>query len=92
MADSAGRLDSYVSTNKAMGIGFQRKGGGTATPKIYTNIIEYSAFAEYSEVTPICVRSLFMCHLGPLWFLSSDAERNVKKKLKSIKISVFLKY
>ena len=28
----------------------------------------------------------------PLWFLSGDAERNVKKKLKSIKISVFLKY
>ena len=25
-ADSAGRLDSYVSSNKAMGIGFQRKG------------------------------------------------------------------
>ena len=27
---------------------------------------------------------------SPLWFLSGDAERNVKKKLKSIKISVFL--
>ena len=26
-ADSGGRLDSYVSPNKAMGIGFQRKGG-----------------------------------------------------------------
>ena len=53
---------------------------GTATAQIYTNIIEYSAFAEYSEVTPICVRSLFMCHLGPLWFLSDESERNVKKK------------
>ena len=59
--------------------------GGTAIPKIYTNIIEYSAFAEYSEVTPICVRSLFMCHLGPLWFLSGDAERNVKKETKIYK-------
>ena len=59
--------------------------GGTATSQIYTNIIEYSAFAEYSEVTPICVRSLFMCHLGPLWFLSGDAERNVKKETKIYK-------
>ena len=55
---------------------------GTATAQIFTNIIEYSAFAEYSEVTPICVRSLFMCHLGSLWFLSGDAERNVKKEIK----------
>ena len=54
--------------------------GEIAISQIYTNIIEYSAFAEYSEVTPVCVRSLFMCHLGPLWFLSGDAERNVKKK------------
>ena len=59
--------------------------GGTAIPKIYTNIIEYSAFAEYSEVTPICVRSLFMCHLGPLWLLSDEAESNVKKKIDSTK-------
>ena len=28
-----GRLDSYVSTNKAMGIGFQRKGVEPQSPK-----------------------------------------------------------
>ena len=32
-ADSAGRLDLYVSTNKAMGIGFQRKGEKSQSPK-----------------------------------------------------------
>ena len=31
-ADSAGRLDCYVSSNKAMGIGFQRKGTESQPP------------------------------------------------------------
>ena len=31
-ADSAGRLDCYVSSNKAMGIGFQRKGEKSQSP------------------------------------------------------------
>ena len=53
-ADSAGRLDSYVSSNKAMGIGFQRKGVKPQPPPFLWS---------------------------PLWFLSGDAERNVKKEI-----------
>ena len=88
-ADSAGRLDRDVSTNKRLkGLGSLRE-GGDRNPEIYTNISEYSAKAEYSEVTPSVFALIICVAYAPLVpFRRCGKER--KKKYNLHEISVFL--
>ena len=83
------RIDHYVRSNKAMGVGFQREGG---------------RLLPAENLGIFCVSRIFGCDTGddstyitchlatishslwlPLWLLSGNAESNIKKKLNSEK-------
>ena len=91
-ADSAGRLDSYVRTNKAFeGVGVPRGRGRIASQRFTLTLSNILPWQNIQRWHRLCSLS-FCVSPWPIWFLSGDAERNIKKKLKFIKISVFLKH